>query len=155
MTRMTFDQAVDFIVEGLDVPEHARRATRDKVRKRVRYGLGDGSLPRMDLQTTDVDRTELILWSRIKWPGKFTEFLVQAMASMSDHMALGAENNAFRFPSDIEDCHACIQKLASHNRLLQVMLQRQDSVIAELKPLAEQYERNRAKNRAAARKPRR
>ena len=154
MTRLTFDQAVDFILKGLKAPASDRRATRDKVRKRVRYGLGDGTLPRLDLTTTDVDLNELVLWSRQKWPGKFTDTKVQFLEKLSDRVELGVGAQAFDFPADIEACHYIIRDLLADRRLLQMMVTRQAAVIAELRPLAEQYERNRTKNRASASKPR-
>jgi len=151
---MTFEQAVDFIVEGLKVPASDRRASRDKVRKRVRYGLGDGTLPRLDLLTTDVDLNELVLWSRQKWPGKFTDTKVQVFEKLSDGVGLGAGAQVFDFPANLQACHTVIRDLLADRRLLQMMVTRQAAVIAELRPLAEQYERNRAKNRASAGKPR-
>lgn len=154
MTRMTFEQAVDFILKGLKVPASDRRATRDKVRKRVRYGLGDGTLPRLDLTTTDVDLNELVLWSRQKWPGKFTDTKVQTFEKLSDRVELGVGAQAFDFPVDIEACHTIIRDLLADRRLLQMMVTRQAAVIAELRPPAEQYERIRKKNRASAGKPR-
>ena len=60
MTRMTFDEAVEFVMERLAVPTPEQRATRDKVRKRIRYGLGDGTLPRLDVETLDVDHDAFV-----------------------------------------------------------------------------------------------
>ena len=154
MTRMTFDQAVNFIMDRLDVPDHERRATRDKVRKRVRFGLGDGKLPRLDLETTDVGRDQLIYWARNKWPGKF-DIPITIPAHISETASFGGDADAMIFPSSIEECHNIIRRQESENRLLAMMVHRQASIIADLRPLAEQYERNREKNRGAAKKPRR
>lgn len=153
MTRMTFDEAVDFIVGRLDVPPHERRATRDKVRKRVRGGLGDGKLPRLDLATTDVGSDQLIYWARTKWPGKFN-IPVSVPANAADTMSIAGSADAMTLPSTIEQCHASIRKLFADNRMLAMIAQRQASIISELRPLADQYERNREKNREAAKKPR-
>jgi hypothetical protein len=153
MVRMTFNQMVDFIMERLDVPQPERRSTRDKVRKRVRSGLGDGKLIRLDLETTDVDRDQLIVWARTKWPGKF-DIPTNSFVQVSDSANFDGELDAVKLPASIEECHALIRGLNSRNRLLVMMLNRQAAIIADLRPLAEQYERNRAKNRASAKKPR-
>jgi len=153
MVRMTFNQMVDFIMERLDVPQPERRSTRDKVRKRVRSGLGDGKLLRLDLETTDVDRDQLIVWARKKWPGKF-DIPTNSFVQVSDSANFGGVPDALKLPAGIEECHVVIRELHSRNRLLVMMLNRQAAVIAELRPLADQYERNRAKNRASAKKPR-
>lgn len=153
MVRMTFNQMVDFIMERLDVPPPERRATRDKVRKRVRSGLGDGRLSRIDLETTDVDRDQLIYWARTKWPGKF-DIPIRIPENLRDTAAFDGQAEALALPASIEECHALMRELDSRNRLLVLMLNRQAAVIAELRPLAEQYERNRAKNQASAKKPR-
>lgn len=153
MTRMTFEEAINFIMERLDVPAHARRATRDKVRKRVRFGLGDGKLPRLDLQTMDVDRDELVHWARTKWPGKF-EIPISLHAHAREGVAFNANADGMTLPLDVEQCHIRIREVESRNRLLKILVHQQTTVIADLRPLAEQYQRNRAKNRASARKPR-
>lgn len=154
MTRMTFDQAVDFIVDGLQAPEHARRATRDKVRKRVRYGLGDGSLPRLDLGTTDVHRNELILWSRKKWPGKFTDTPVNFTEHCQDGIGVRAETDAFRFPSDIASCHLLLRQSRMLLQLLEAKCRAQEQIIGDLRPDAQKYRQMREKNRESAKKPR-
>lgn len=153
MVRMTFNEAVDFIMERLDVPQHERRATRDKVRGRLTYNLGIGKLPRIDLETTDVDRNELTYWARTKWPGKF-DIPISVPGHLRDTAALAGQAEVLALPASIEECHALIRGLDSRNRLLVMMLNRQAAIIADLRPLAEQYERNRAKNRASAKKPR-
>ncbi|WP_417473289.1 hypothetical protein [Luteimonas mephitis] len=150
---MNFDQAVAFIIDVLNVPVPEKRATRDKVRKRVRYGLGDGSLPRLDLQTTDVDRDQLIDWARKKWPGKFN-MPINLVVHMADTVALGANADGLPLPSDLQACHAKLQEARRAIALLRLINSSQAVQIARLKPLAEQYERICEKNRAAARKPR-
>ena len=153
MQRMTFNQAIDFIVERLEVPHHERRSTRDKVRKRVRSGLGDGKLPRLDLETTDVDRDQLIYWARAKWPGRFN-IPITVPGHLRDTAALAGQAEVLALPASIEECHALIRGLDSRNRLLVMMLNRQAGIIADLRPLAEQYELICEKNRASAKKPR-
>lgn len=153
MVRMTFNEVVAFIMERLDVPQPERRSTRDKVRKRVRSGLGDGKLPRLDLETTDVDRDQLIYWARTKWPGKFN-IPITVPGHLRDTAALAGQAEVLALPASIEECHALIRGLDSRNRLLVMMLNRQAAIISDLRPLAEQYERNREKNRESAKRPR-
>lgn len=153
MTRMAFDEAVDFVMERLSVPAPEQRATRDKVRKRIRYGLGDGSLPRLDVQTLDMDRDAFIYWARKKWRGKF-DIPISIPGDLSDTVALVGELDGLHLPSSLAECHHLLRDLTSRNRLLAMMLNRQAEVIADLRPLAEQYLRNREKNRTSAKKPR-
>jgi hypothetical protein len=150
---MTFEQAVNFILERLDVSAPDRRAMRDKVRKRVRYALGGGSLRRLDVQTTDMDQDEVIYWARSKWRGKF-DIPIEVSAPMSDILAFADSAGALPLPSNIDQCHRLVRELAARNRLLEMMVHRQANIIDGLRPLAEQYERNRAKNQSSARKPR-
>ena len=151
--RMTFDEAVEFILNQLETPANEQRAMRDKVRKRVTYALGKGHLPRLDINTQDVDRDELIHWARTKWRGKF-DIPINVSGLLSDTADFRGTPDHLLLPATIEACHASIQQLASSNRLLVMMVNRQAAVISDLRPLADQYERNRAKNRASARKPR-
>ena len=155
MTRMSFDEVVDFIMERLKPPAHERRATRDKVRKRVRGGLGDGKLPRIDLATTDVQRNDLIYWARSKWPEAFKGLPIRMDADAASHAgADGVVADGFRLPASILECHAELRSLWSQVEILKLINGRHALEIARLKPLAERYEHNRAKNRKAARKPR-
>ena len=153
MTRMRFDEAVEFVMERLAVPAPAQRATRDKVRKRIRYGLGDGSLPRLDVQTLDMDRDALIYWARTKWPGKFN-IPITIPGALSDEVKLTATTQEQVLPSDIAACHTLLQHSRFVLQALEAKCRAQEQVIAELRPLAEQYRRNQEKNRQSARKPR-
>lgn len=153
MTRMTFEEAVEFVMERLSVPGPDQRATRDKVRKRIRYGLGDGSLPRLDVETLDVDHDALVYWARKKWRGRF-DIPIRIPGDLSDTAVVGGEVDELHLPSSLADCHHLLRDLTSRNRLLAMMLNRQAAVIADLRPLAEQYQRNREKNRISAKKPR-
>ncbi len=154
MSRMSFDQVIEFIMERLDVKEHDRRATRDKVRKRVRYGLGDGSLPRIDLQTMDVDRNELILFARKKWPGYFEQERTVQHADCFESVGLTDKLSVQEYPADVNQCHDLIRQ---KNALLSLLMTRArvvDALMEQWRPIVKQYESNCAKNRESARKPR-
>ena len=153
MQRMTFNQAIDFIVERLEVPHHERRSTRDKVRKRVRSGLGDGKLPRIDLETTDVDRNELIYWARTKWPGKFN-IPISVPGHLRETAAFDGQAEVLALPASIEECHAQLRQAHRALMFLRLINNTQAEAILRLKPLAEQYERICEKNSASAKKPR-
>ena len=153
MSRMNFDEAVDFVMERLAVPVHEHRSTRDKVRKRIRYGLGDGSLPRLNVQTLDVDRDAFISWARKKWRGKF-DIPISVPGDLSGAVSMGDQLEALHLPSSLGECHQLLRRLTRENLLLAAMINRQAAVIAELRPLALQYQRNREKNRKSAQKPR-
>ena len=153
MTRMTLDQAVDFIVNGLDVPSHEKRATRDKVRKRVRGGLGDGKLPRLDLDTMDVSRDELIYWARKKWPGKFL-MPIKTHAGISEQLNIAVKTDGQQYPSDIERCHALLRQMQWLLQMLEAKSAAQERIIEDLRPDAARYRQNRDKNRISAAKPR-
>lgn len=153
MVRMTFNQMVDFIMERLDVPPPERRATRDKVRKRVRSGLGDGKLIRLDLETIDVDRDQLIYWARTKWPGKFN-IPISVPGNLRDTAALDGQAEALALPASIEECHAQLRQAHRALMFLRLINNTQAEAILRLKPLAEQYERICEKNSLSAKKPR-
>ena len=155
MNRMTFEQGVDFIVEHLAVAAHDRRATRDKVRKRVRYGLGDGSLPRVDLATTDVDRNALIIWCRTKWPGKFVDIPVRYEDQIQENVSLRDGTDAIAYPSDVASCHALLRQNRMLLQLLAAKCRAQEQIILDLSPDAQKYRQMREKNRESAKKPRR
>lgn len=153
MERITFEESVAFILRHLDFPASEQRALRDKVRKRVTYALGNGDLGRVDVQTLDVDRNHLIIWARTKWPGRFT-MPIDVRGQLAETVGLAAEADGFELPVDLAQCHDRIRLLTGQNRMLTMMLDQKASIIAELRPLAEQYKRNREKNRASAKKPR-
>jgi len=153
MTRMTFDEAVDFVMERLAVPTPEQRATRDKVRKRIRYGLGDGTLPRLDVETLDVDHDAFVYWAREKWRGKF-DIPISIPGDLGDTAVVGGEVDELHLPSSLSECHHLLRELTRQNRMLSTLLNRQAAVVANLRPLAEQYQRNREKNRISAKKPR-
>lgn len=153
MTRIRFDEAVDFVMERLAVPTPEQRATRDKVRKRIRYGLGDGSLPRLDVQTLDVDRDAFIYWARKKWPGKFN-IPIEVPGVLSDGINLAARPEELFLPSDIETCHALLRRNRFLLQMFEARCLAQDVLISELRPDAERYREIREKNRESAKKPR-
>ena len=153
MTRMRFDVAVDFVMERLAVPTSEQRATRDKVRKRIRYGLGDGSLPRLDVQTLDVDRDAFIYWARKKWPGKFN-IPITIAGALSDEMKMTVTPDAQLLPSDIAACHALLRQKQLLLQLLDAKCRAQEQIIADLRPEAEKYRKIREKNYESAKKPR-
>lgn len=153
MERMTFEESVAFILRHLEFPASEQRAMRDKVRKRIIYALGNGKLARLDVLTQDVDRNQLITWARSNWPGRFT-MPVDVRGQLAETVCLTAEADGFELPADLAQCHDRIRLLTARNRMLTMMLNQQASIIAELRPLAEQYKRNREKNRASAKKPR-
>ena len=153
MTRMTFNEAIDFIMERLDVPQSERRSTRDKVRGRVTYNLGSGKLPRLDLTTNDIDRNELINWAKAKWPGKFN-IPTNSFVHVQDSFRAGGQAEGLTLPSSIEECHAQLQKTHRALMVMRLINNSQAEHILRLKPLAEQYERICEKNSASAKKPR-
>lgn len=153
MTRMTFDEAVAFVMERLAVPTPEQRATRDKVRKRIRYGLGDGSLPRLDVQTLDVDHDAFIYWAREKWPGKFNVQITTA-GKLSDVVHIAGTPEANVLPSDIATCHALLRQKQLLLQLLDAKCLAQERIIGDLRQDAEKYRQMREKNRESAKKPR-
>lgn len=154
MTRMTFNEAIDFIMERLDVPPHERRATRDKVRGRVTYNLGSGNLPRVDVQTNDIDRDELIYWARTKWPGKFNNIPIRVGEQLASTANMGAASDELVLPPTLEACHEKLMEAHRALVLLRLINNSQAAHISRLKPLADQYELICEKNRASAKKPR-
>lgn len=151
---MTFEEMVEFAMERLDPAQPERRATRDKVRKRIRGGLGDGKLPRLDLQTMDVDRHAFIYWARTKWPGKFN-IPISVPGALSDTARLAASADGALLPTDIATCHALLRQQRWLLQMLDARSRAQDQIIADLRPDAERYRQIREKNRKSARKPRR
>lgn len=153
MTRMNFEQIVDFILERLDVPAPDRRATRDKVRKRVRYALGDGTLPRIDILSMDVDRDELICWARSKWPGKFN-IPVSIRGFLSDQVKLTGNTEGLLLPADVDTCHALLLQKRALLQAMEAKCRALENIIADLRPDAEKYRQMREKNRLSAKRPR-
>jgi len=154
MERMTFDQATDFIIERLDPPLTERRRARNRVRGRLKYALENASLPRALLNGTDVHRDALIFWARSKWPGKFEDIPIKVQIRGHTSMKFNAMGTAIGLPSSIEECHELIISLSERNRMLVTANEAQAKVIGNLKPLADRYVRNRAKNQASARRSR-
>ena len=151
--RMTFDEAVELILSRLETPEPEQRAARDKVRKRITYALGTGKLPRLELQTLDIDRDQLIYWARTKWPGRFN-IPITVPGHLADGANFGGNADATHLPTDLQACHLMLMNAAREMEILKLLISSQAAHITRLKPLAEQYERNREQNRSSARKPR-
>lgn len=151
--RMTFDEAVEFILSRLETPAPEQRATRDKVRKRITYALGIGRIPRLDVVSMDIDRDQLIYWARTKWPGRFNT-AITVPGELADSVNVNPKLDATHLPNDLQACHAMLMEAERETELLRSMIRSQAARIAHLKPLAEQYERNRERNRTSARKPR-
>lgn len=154
MERMTFDQMVEFAMERLNPARPERRATRDKVRKRIRGGLGDGKLPRLDLATMDVGRDHFVYWARGKWPDAFRGIKVKVEADAEASANLAGEFEPLTLPATMAECQALIRKMHSDLAIQRLTIAQQKRTIDRLKPLAEQYERNVDKNRHSARQPR-
>lgn len=152
--RMNFDEAVEFILSRLDIPVPDQRATRDKVRKRIIYAHGNGSLPRLDIHTRDVDRNELIVWARKKWRGRFEQDKTIQIADCIDGLNLADSLSVNEYPNSVERCHELLRNANLMLAAMSMRMQVQDRLIRSLRPLAEQYERNRERNRTSARKPR-
>jgi hypothetical protein len=152
--RLSLSDAVEFVLSRLEIRSSETRATRDKVRHRLIYALGNGSLPRIDLLTTDVDRNELILFARKKWPGRFNQDKTVQHAGCSDSANLSDRLTVQEYPADVAKCHELIRKQNATLRLLVIRARATDELIEQWRPMVKQYELNCAKNRESARKPR-
>ena len=151
--RMTFDEAVEVILSRLETPAPEQRATRDKVRKRITYAPGIGSLPRVEVQSMDIDRDQLIYWARTKWSGRFN-IPINVPGHLADSANVNGTPHDVRLPGALDESHQEILRLTQENEMLKVKCLELLGQIAALRPLAEQYERIRQSNRESARKPR-
>lgn len=133
----------------------SQRITTDKVRKRLRYAVENGSLHFIgngELQLFFA--AEVFAWARQRWPEAFGDIRVRHEANTSDAMKIRDSASARVLPGNLENCHELLRNTYSEIDLLKEELVWAEKEIARLRPLAERYEENRQKNRRAAKRPR-
>lgn len=146
-------EAVDLLIEELDPPASELREVKDKVRKRIVYALVKGHLRHADAGQEGLDRNDLIVWAKRKWPGKIKQPAV-LHAEIHETVDLNAKAQADEYPSTVEGCHVLLRaarKILKSQDLRNMMLMGE---VMRLRPLAEKYEAICESNRQSARKPR-
>lgn len=146
-------QAVDLLLGQIGPPSSEVREVKDKVRKRIVYALVKGHLRHANAGREGLDRNELLVWARRKWPGKIKEPVVQFVAN-SETLNLSGCAGAETYPSTIDACHELLRAARKMIRDLDLRDMVLMGEVARLRPLAEKYADICEANRQSAIRPR-
>ena len=131
------------------------RTTVDKMRKRLLYAVQTDYLHVVGVGELQLFfAAEVFAWARRKWPEAFGDIQVKHEANVSDGLKIGASVRSWVYPGNLDKCHELLRSTYDEMEQLTEELASAEREIARLRPLAEQYEENREKNRRAAKRPR-
>lgn len=142
MIKMTFDDAVDFIVARLHVSGSERRSTRDKVRKRIKYALDAGSLPNDNYKVSGIDQEALLNWVSRKWPDAFAGSPQQVGPASIPSLEQVGEVTALLMPPDLHGCQEALRAAWNDIALLREQASHLTALVLELEPKAQRYDAN-------------
>lgn len=150
---ITIHQAVELLTDALEPRGSELREVKDRVRKRIVYALVKGHLRHANIGKEGLDRNELLVWAKRKWPGKIKEPVV-VFADIEEKVNFSAEADADTYPSTVDACHELLR--AARQIILNLDIRNMMLVgeVARLRPLAEKYEAICEANRQSASKPR-
>lgn len=106
--KVTVHQAVELLVGQLQPSGSELRATKDRVRKRIVYALVKGKLRHAGEGQEGLDKNDLLVWARGKWPGqiklKTTQFVdVEDTVNFSDKISGDS------YPANLDECHRLLR----------------------------------------------
>lgn len=146
-------EAVDLLLGEIEPPASEVREVKDKVRKRIVYALVKGHLRHANAGQEGLDRNELLVWAKRKWPGKIKEPVVHFVA-ISETLNLIDSAGAETYPSTIDACHDLLRAARKMIRNLDIRNMVLMGEVARLRPMAEKYEAICEANRQSASMPR-
>ncbi len=140
---LTIQELVDLLAPRVRKAGDTLRQAKDKVRKRLLYAQKSGELER--------------LGTPAKQPNgrcKVNDLLAYYSRDLSETLTVSDSAIADIIPGDLPRCQQALRDSQNKVRLLEAQLAESLAEIRRLKPLADRYEANRAKNRESAKKPR-
>ncbi|MBX6421910.1 MAG: hypothetical protein IRZ06_13020 [Nevskia sp.] len=155
---LTIQELVDLLAPRVRKAGDTLRQAKDKVRKRLLYAQKSGELERLGTPAKQPNGrfklSAVIGWARFKWPGKVNDLLAYYSRDLSETLTVSDSAIADIIPGDLPRCQQALRDSQNKVRLLEAQLAESLAEIRRLKPLADRYEANRAKNRESAKKPR-
>lgn len=151
--KIKIHEAVDLLLGEIGPPASEVREVKDKIRKRIVYALVKGQLRHANAGQEGLERNELLVWAKRKWPGKIKEPVVQFVA-MHETLNLSGSAGAETYPSTIDACHDLLRDARKMIRNLDVRTMVLMREVARLRPMAEKYEDICEANRQSASMPR-
>lgn len=151
-------QMAMLIAERVRRPDETLRQAADKARKRLVHAVAKGDLTLAQTQAGQpgpVLRTsDAVLWARGKHPGEFLDIPVSSSVRLVEALGVADSASGQVLPGDLQRCQQALREAYERIERLDQLLDATLTEYGRVAPLAERYERNRAKNQASARKPR-